>query len=75
MPEQRLDDADVDAVLEQVGRKAVTQRVRPDTLGDIRGLPDPLAILRPLLTTAVVRCSHDQRRESPKVGRSPHASA
>ena len=38
MPEQDLDDADVDAVLQQVGREAVAQRVRPDPLGDVRGL-------------------------------------
>src|SRR3546814_10834084 len=33
--EQSLDDADVDAVLEQVGGKAVAQGVRPDALVDI----------------------------------------
>src|ERR1700741_1401053 len=35
--EQNLDDADVDAVLQQMGGKAVTQRVRSDPLGDLRG--------------------------------------
>ena len=33
-----LDDTDIDAVLEQVGREAVAQRVRPDPLGDLRRL-------------------------------------
>ena len=35
MPEQDLDDADVDAVLQQVGGEAVAQRVRADPLGDV----------------------------------------
>jgi hypothetical protein len=30
MPQQNLDDADVDAILKQVRGKAVTQRVRTD---------------------------------------------
>ena len=34
MAEQCLDDADIDAVFEQVGSKAVAQRVRADALGD-----------------------------------------
>ena len=34
MTEQDLDDADVDAVLKQVGRKAMAQRVGTDPLGD-----------------------------------------
>jgi hypothetical protein len=34
--QQHLDDADIDTVLQQVGRKAVPQRVRPDPLGDAR---------------------------------------
>ena len=41
--EQRLDDADIDAVLEQVRGEAVPQRVRPDPLGDLgrlRGFDD-----------------------------------
>ena len=38
MAEQRLDDADVDAVLEQVRGEAVPQRVRPDPLADARGV-------------------------------------
>ena len=38
MTEQRLDDADVDPVLEQVGGEAVPQRVRPDALADVRSL-------------------------------------
>lgn len=33
MAEQRLDDADIDAVFEQMGREAVAQRVRADALG------------------------------------------
>jgi hypothetical protein len=37
VPEQDLDDADINAVLEQVGGKTVPQRVRPDPLGDLRG--------------------------------------
>src|SRR5277367_5705724 len=36
--EQNLDDADVDAVFQQMGGKAVPQRVRSDPLGDLRGL-------------------------------------
>jgi hypothetical protein len=43
MAEQRLDDADVDPVLEQVGGEAVPLRVRSDPLGDARrqtGLDD-----------------------------------
>jgi hypothetical protein len=35
---QNLDDADVDAVFQQMGGKAVAQRVRSDPLGDLRGL-------------------------------------
>ena len=38
VPEQDLDDPDVGAVLQQVGREAVAQRVRPDPLGDVGGL-------------------------------------
>ena len=34
--EQRLDDADVDAVLQQVRGKAVAQRMRSNPLGDVR---------------------------------------
>ena len=37
MAEQRLDDANIDAVLEEVGREAVAQRVRSDVLGDVGG--------------------------------------
>lgn len=36
MPQQRLDDADVDPVLEEVGRETVPQGVRPDALADTR---------------------------------------
>ena len=36
VPQQDLDDADIDAVLQQVGGEAVAQRVRPDPLGDAR---------------------------------------
>ena len=36
--EQNLDDADVDAVLQQMGGETVPQRVRSDPLGDLRGL-------------------------------------
>ena len=35
MAEQRLDDADVDAVFQKVGGEAVAQGMRPDPLGDI----------------------------------------
>lgn len=35
MSEQHLDDPYVGAVLQQVGREAVAQRVRPDPLGDV----------------------------------------
>jgi len=38
MPEQRLDDADIDAVLEQMCGEAVPQGVGSDPLGDIRCL-------------------------------------
>src|SRR3546814_20933310 len=38
MTEQHLDDADIDAILEQVRGEAVAQGVRSDTLVDIRGL-------------------------------------
>ena len=38
MTEQSLDDADIDAVLQQMRREAVPQRVRPDPLGDLRRL-------------------------------------
>ena len=38
MAEKRLDHADIDALLEQVGGEAVPQRVRRDALGDPRGL-------------------------------------
>src|SRR5215204_3989848 len=34
VPEQGLDHADVDVLLQQVGREAVAQRVRRDPLGD-----------------------------------------
>src|SRR4051794_23530469 len=36
--EQDLDDADIHAVLEQVGGETVAQRVRPDPLADLRRL-------------------------------------
>src|SRR6202050_1803347 len=38
VPEQDLDDADINAVLEEMGRETVPQRVRSDPLGDRRGL-------------------------------------
>ncbi len=34
VPEQHLDDADVDVLLEQVGGETVPQRVRADALAD-----------------------------------------
>ena len=34
--QQDLDDADIDAILQKRGRKAVPQRIRPDPLGDAR---------------------------------------
>ncbi len=50
VPKQDLDDTDVGAVLQQVGGEAVTQRVRPDTLGDVGGLcsldDDPMELPR-----------------------------
>src|ERR1700756_871213 len=36
--EQGLDDADIDAVFQQMRGEAVPQRVRPDPLGDLRRL-------------------------------------
>src|ERR1019366_7037666 len=38
VPEQDLDDADINAVLKEMSSKAVAQRVRSDPLGDLRGL-------------------------------------
>src|SRR5580698_8524503 len=38
VPEQHLDDADIDAVLEEMGGETVPQRVRSDPFGDLRGL-------------------------------------
>src|SRR3546814_5014639 len=38
MAEQRLDDAEIDAILEQVGGEAVPQGVRADALVDVRRL-------------------------------------
>src|SRR5258708_21322898 len=38
VPEQDLDDADINAVLEEMGGETVPQRVRSDPLGDLRGL-------------------------------------
>src|ERR1700689_4771785 len=38
VPEQDLDDADIDAVLEEMGGETVPQCVRSDPLGDLRGL-------------------------------------
>ena len=35
MAEQCLDDADIDAVLEQMGGEAVAQRMRSDALVDV----------------------------------------
>ena len=50
--EQGLDDADIDAVLQQMRRETVAQRVRPDPLGDLRRLrrldDDPVQV--PVLT-------------------------
>ena len=34
MPQESLNDADVDPILQEVRGEAVTQRVRPDPLGD-----------------------------------------
>ena len=36
--EQGLDHADIDAVFQQMGRKAMAQRMRADPLGDLGGL-------------------------------------
>src|ERR1700736_3037150 len=38
VPEQDLDDADINAVLEEMGRETVAQCVRSDPLGDSSGL-------------------------------------
>src|SRR6202167_2447072 len=38
VPEQDLDDADIDAVLEEMGRETVPQCARSDPLGDLRDL-------------------------------------
>src|ERR1700691_4484034 len=38
VPEQDLDDADINAVLQEMGRETVPQWVRSDPLGDLRGL-------------------------------------
>src|SRR5271167_1830562 len=38
VPEQDLDDADINTVLEEMGCETVAQRVRSDPLGDLRGL-------------------------------------
>jgi len=38
MAQQDLDHADIDAVLQEMGGKAVPQRVRSDPLGDLGGL-------------------------------------
>jgi hypothetical protein len=48
--EQGLDDADIDAVFQQMRRETVPQRVRPDPLGDLRPLrrldDDPVQVPR-----------------------------
>src|SRR6476659_11045897 len=50
VPEQHLDHADIDVLLEQVGREAVAQRVRRDPLGDLGraggGMDDPVELTR-----------------------------
>src|SRR5580693_2446777 len=38
VPEQDLDDADINTVLQEMGGETVAQRVRSDPLGDLRGL-------------------------------------
>lgn len=38
MPQQHLDDANINAVFEQVSGEAVTQGMRPDPLGDPCGM-------------------------------------
>src|SRR6201985_941410 len=38
VPEQDLDDADINTVLQEMGCETVAQRVRSDPLGDLRGL-------------------------------------
>src|SRR6202021_1202002 len=37
VPEQDLDDADINTVLEEMGRETVPQCVRSNPLGDLRG--------------------------------------
>src|SRR3954470_19736613 len=50
VPEQDLDHADVDVLLQQVGREAVAQRVRRDPLGDLGrargGMDGPVELTR-----------------------------
>jgi hypothetical protein len=50
VPEQHLNDADIDVLLEQMGREAVAQRVRRDPLGDVGraggGMDDPVELTR-----------------------------
>ena len=66
MAEQGLDDADIDAVLEQMRRERMTQRVHADPLGDVRrqrGLDDD--------TVQLPRAERHPRvhaREEPSVG-------
>src|SRR3954447_4494767 len=56
MAEQGLDDADIDAVFQQMRREAVPQRVRPDPLGDLR----PLGAFDVVVAEALDRLSRDQ---------------
>src|SRR3954467_15158099 len=50
VPEQHLDHADIDVLLQQMGREAVAQRVRRDPLGDVGraggGMDDPVELTR-----------------------------
>jgi hypothetical protein len=55
--EQRLDDADIDTILKQVGGEAVAQGMRSDALVDVRrlrGLDDDAVSCRVLIGAAAL---------------------
>src|SRR5215212_9513162 len=66
VPEQDLDHADVDVLLQQVGREAVAQRVRRDPLGD----PGPVGgdMDGPVELTRGERVDRVLSREQPDLG-------
>src|SRR5829696_6954470 len=65
-PEQDLDHADVDVLLQQVGREAVAQRVRRDPLGDPG--PGSGSVNRPIELTRGERVDRVLSREQPDLG-------